>query len=274
MDIRLIAMDLDGTLLDREKNLTPENRWALERAASLGIHIVPATGRFFEAMPECIKGLPFVRYAITINGACVVDHMEDKSIYEADISLERGLQLLDHCASLGIAYDCYAGRKGYMEKYYIDHIEDYLDSPVYCRTVREMRIPVQDLRAFIRQNGQSIQKIQMFTTDRELLQKECAYIIENCPDMIATSSLKNNLEINIRSATKGRALNALADHLGLEMNQVMAFGDGGNDFDMIEAAGIGIAMANGVKELKKNADLVTLTCDGSGVAYAINKLLF
>ena len=67
--IGIIALDLDGTLLNSNKELTPGNLAALERAAAAGIEIVPTTGRFYNAMPAIIRELPFVRYVITINGA-------------------------------------------------------------------------------------------------------------------------------------------------------------------------------------------------------------
>ena len=76
-DIRIVALDLDGTLLDSEKRLSEVNRVALEAAARRGIAIVPTTGRFFGAMPEPVRNLPFVRYAITINGAQVYDRLTD-----------------------------------------------------------------------------------------------------------------------------------------------------------------------------------------------------
>ena len=267
-------MDLDGTLLDSNKNLSPENKWALERAASMGIHIVPATGRFYEAIPACLRELPFVRYAITINGSSVIDLDRKCSVYNAEMPLETGLELLEHCRSIGVAYDCYIGSRGYMSRYHVDHIEDYLPSQIYCDTVRAMRIPVEDLHTFVRESGMPVQKVQMFTKDRDLLISEYGYFTEAYPELVATSSLKNNLELNSKKATKGQALKALAEYLGIDLSQVMAIGDGGNDMDMIQTAGVGVAMANGTKLLKNAADLVTLSCDGSGVAYAINKLLF
>ena len=136
-----------------------------------------------------------------------------------------------------------------------------------------MRQPVDDLRAFVKAQGKPIQKIQMFTKDRQILKNSFRYIEEKCPDLIATSSLTNNMEINIASANKGNALRGLAEHLGIPMKQTMAFGDGGNDVPMIKAAGVGIAMANAIPAVKAEAALKTLSCDGSGVAYAINRLV-
>ena len=275
MDIRLIALDLDGTLLDsKTKLISDENLYALTKAAEKGAFIVPATGRFFEAMPECVRKLPFLRYAITINGAKVIDVKTQDVIYTAEMPLARGLQVLEYYKSIDVAYDAYIDDNGYMGKDHIDRIEEYLDTPVYCETVRRMRIPVEDLIPFVKSRGHGIQKTQMFTTDRAKLVKARDQLSEMFPDLIATSSLKNNLEVNAKEATKGQALAALAKHLGIERRHIMAFGDGGNDFDMIAFAGTGIVMAGGVGSLKKHAAFTTLSCDGNGVAYAINKLMF
>ena len=274
MDIKLIALDLDGTLLDsKTKLISPENMHALESAAEKGIYIVPATGRFFDAVPECVKELPFLRYAITINGASVVDIKTGETVYSARMPLERGLEVLEYYSSIDVAFDAYIEDKGYMSKDHIDRIEYYLDTPVYCETVRRMRIPVDDLIKYVKSRGQDIQKTQMFTNDREKLVAARDQIRMLFPGLIATSSLKNNLEVNAQEATKGQALAALAEHIGLDRSQVMAFGDGGNDFDMISFAGTGVAMANGVRELKEKAAFTTLGCDENGVAYAIRRLV-
>ena len=93
-DVKIIALDLDGTLLDSAKRLSPKNRAALEEAASMGVHIVPTTGRFFGMMPEAVRDLPFVRYAITINGAQVYDRETDSAIVREEIPLDMALDLM------------------------------------------------------------------------------------------------------------------------------------------------------------------------------------
>ena len=91
--------------------------------------------------------------------------------------------------------------------------------------------------------------------------------------IIISSSLYNNLEINAEGATKGNALMWLASHLGISRERTMAFGDGENDVTMLKAAGIGIAMGNGLEMAKRAADQVTLTNDEDGVADAIERLI-
>ncbi len=273
MDIKLIALDLDGTLLTTDKRLTDENRDALRNAANKGIEIVPCTGRFYLGIPDIVRELDFIHYAVTINGAEVLDLRKGTVIYGSDIPLDTALYLNDMFEDMGIAHDAYVQSRGYMERRFLDRIEDHLPDPIYCRTLRSMREPVDDLRTFLTDLGKDIQKIQIFTHDLEILRNTGRYIADNFPGLIATSSLKNNLEINNAYANKGAALNALTDYLGISTDNTMAFGDGGNDLPMLRAAGISVAMGNSLQILKDEADFVTLTHDRCGVAYIINKLL-
>ncbi|MBQ2311225.1 MAG: HAD family phosphatase [Firmicutes bacterium] len=273
MDIKIIALDLDGTLLTTDKRLTEENRRALERAAEKGIEIVPSTGRFYKGMPEVIKDLDFIHYAITINGAEVLDLRKNKVIYGSDIPLDTALYLNDRFDALGVAHDVYVQSIGYMDRRFLDHIEDYLPDPIYCSTLRGMRVPLDDVRAFMIETGKNVQKVQIFSKSVDVLLQTGEYIRQNFPELIATSSLKNNLEVNNAKANKGDALHALTDYLGLRSENTMAFGDGGNDLPMLRAAGVSVAMGNSLQTLKDEADYTTLTHDQSGVAYMINKLL-
>ena len=109
--VKLLALDLDGTLLNSQKELTPRTRDALYAAAEAGVEIVPTTGRFFTGMPEVIQKLPFLHYAITINGAQVYDIRENKAVSTAEIPLEtaRDLRLLS--GQLGLDDAQYAGNR-------------------------------------------------------------------------------------------------------------------------------------------------------------------
>ncbi len=273
MDIRLIAFDLDGTLLTTDKRLSEENRRALERAAGLGIELVPCTGRFYLGMPEVVRDLSFINYAITINGAQVLDIKNNYEIYSSTIPFSQAAELIDYCETLGTAYDCYFNSRGYMSRRYYDDIDRYLPDPIYCETIRKMRIPVDDVRGMVRDLGTDVQKIQLFSGDRGFLKWTCEEIIGTWKGLIATSSVKKNLEINNENANKGAALKVLAEHLGLKIEQTMAIGDGGNDESMLDAAGISAVMGNGLTMLKEKADVVTLNCDEHGVAEVINSLL-
>ncbi len=269
--IRLIALDLDGTLLDSDKRLTPTCREALDRAAAAGIEIVPATGRFFEGMPEAVRALPYVRRAITINGAQVWDASDGSVIYRAEIPCERAVEILRYLDGRPLIYDCYADNWGWMSRDMWEACGDYVPDAHYFDMVRRLRTPVDDLKRFLLERGGGVQKLQLFTRDMPLRARLLRELGQRFEGIAVSTSVVNNIEINSASAHKGAALRALAAHLGIPLPQTAAFGDGMNDLSMIETAGLGIAMGNAAPEVKARAKRVTGDCDSDGVARGIER---
>ena len=271
MSIRIILLDLDGTLLTRDKRLSPGNRRALERAAAAGIWVVPATGRFYQGMPAVVRELPFVRYAVTVNGAQVYDAAEDAVLHRAEIPLPAAERVFQRAAGLPAICDCYLDGWGYMDAAHYAQIDQFITDPQANRMVKELRRPVADLGAFLRRKGRPLQKIQLFFREADRRRAAMAELERAFPDMAVTSSIPNNIEINAAAATKGAALGFLCRHLGVDPRDTMACGDGSNDLSMLRAAGVGVAMANAEAAVKAAADFVTGDNDGDGVAQAIER---
>lgn len=271
MSIKLIAFDLDGTFLDDKKNCIKENMEAIRAAAEMGVHIVPSSGRMFNGIPEPIRNLPFVRYGITINGASVYDSKEEKTIYQAEIPLEDAEKIFDYADTLPVIYDCYMGSKGWMDRSFYENAAETVTDKVVLNMVWQLRSPVDNFRQFIREQGRSLQKIQMMFKDMDRKKAELERIPLLFPGYVATSSLYNNIEINTKDANKGAGLKALCEHLGIDLSEAMALGDGGNDITMLKAAGIGVAMGNADEKVKASADVVVGTNEEAGVAEAIRR---
>lgn len=269
MNIRLIATDLDGTLLDERKQISRRTREALYKASEKGILFVPATGRIFSAIPEPVGELPFIRYAITVNGSGIYDRVRDEMLYVAEIPKEEAVRMCHFIRQYHTMYDCYLGEHGYMEQYYYDKIDEYC-SEVMRPLVRATRTPVPDLAEFIEAHG-DVQKMQMFFLDMELRARVFKELAEAFPNALATSSVANNIEVNIREANKGDALKWLCSYLDIDIAETVAFGDGSNDVTMLQAAGTGVAMGNACEEAKAAADRTTSTNDEDGVAEFLEK---
>ena len=271
--MKLIAFDLDGTLLTTEKELTDENLAALERAAEAGIVLVPATGRFFGVIPENVRSLPWFRYYITINGASVYDAREDRTLLRAEIPWRRAVEIMKYLDTLPVIYDCYMDDWGWMTRALHDRVEDFAPNRHSLDMLRNFRRPVPELKAHLAQVGHDVQKIQMFFRDPELRLRSMGEMKLRFPDLAVTSSIPRNVELNSLEAQKGIALARLAKHLGIDRAETVAFGDDLNDVSMLQTAGIGVAMANAGPEAKDAADLITESCDESGVGRAILRLL-
>ena len=273
MSIKIIFTDLDGTLLDSEKRLPEANRAALARAAEKGVHIVPATGRFYTGIPEALRALPFIRYAVCVNGAQVYDAREDAVLARAEIPLDLAMRVFDRLDSLPAIYDCYLDGAGYMATAFYRRLDEYITDPIINRMVRGMRTQVDDFKGYLAARGRSLQKIVLFFRDMDARAVALQTLPKEFPELAVTSAIPNNIELNIASANKGAGLLALCGHLGIDPAQAMALGDGSNDLAMIQAAGLGVAMANADPAVLAAADYVTGPNDESGVAQAIEKFV-
>lgn len=270
----LAAFDLDGTLLDDKKNIPPENLRMLRRAAEEGLLLVPATGRIPAGMPEELMRLP-IRYGVLVNGAMLYDFERGETIAREEIPLERALEIIDYMDTLPISYDCYFHAWGYIDREKLARVEEYIRDPGILKLVHTLRTPVDSLRQYLSEQGDSVQKLQMYFRSetfplRERLLRELPAL---WPDISVTSSLPMNIELNAASANKGHTLLTLCERLGIDPEATVAFGDGSNDSSMLRAAGLGVAMGNAVAEVRAIADVVTVSNNDSGVAKVLREIL-
>lgn len=273
MNCKLIAFDLDGTFLDNDKNIPQKNIDALCAAAEWGIHIVPATGRIHSGVPEALRALPFMRYYICINGAYVYDAKEDKTLYSANVPLDIALRFYEEMDKLPVMYDCYQDNSGFISQKMYDEADYYVPDKGILHLVKTLRQPVPELKEYLRQKGEDVQKLQAYFHDIPLRDSELVRLPKLFPELLFSTSVSNNIEVNSREAGKGRGLAALCRVLGIDMADTVAFGDSLNDEDMLSVAGLGIAMANALESTKRAADVLTLANDDAGVAAGIEKYI-
>ena len=275
MNIKLIAIDMDGTFLNDEKKAPEENIRALEACAARGIEVVPATGRTVLAVPEEIKNLPGVRYAITTNGAVVADLQKEEILSTCRMSVETAVKIMEMARDSedDIMYDAYIEGVGYTSEYFWDHLDYYATTPGIVGLIRKTRRTVPDHIAYVRACGTEVEKINLFFVDMEARMR-MRERLNQMPEIAVTSAIPENLEINAVGASKGGALKRLAEQLHIDIEETMAFGDGENDISMLMAAGCGIAMGNAENSVKAAADYVTTSNNEAGVAAAIHHLIF
>jgi Cof subfamily protein (haloacid dehalogenase superfamily) len=266
--IQAIAFDLDGTVLNSSKKISERTLAAIHRALSLGIHIIPATGRQFFDIPQPVKDIrsPFI---ISNNGAQVYkmpeENLELSKWHEKNAALSLLRELRNFSGMIFGAYDkigAFDNKGRGFEEGIIDRKITDAWRKAYC---------LVDIESLI-QNGKSFIKFVMLFEDGAERQRALDAFLPR-KDLCVTWFADDNIEIMPAGVNKGKALRFVAEKLGIDMKTVMALGDNDNDKEMLLEAGLGVAMGNAAEELKAAADEVTLSCDEDGAALAIEKVL-
>ena len=267
--IKMIGFDLDGTLLTDQKELGEYTVQILKRAVEEGIVILPITGRPLCGLPEEVTGLTGLRYAITANGARILDLKNAAVLKEQLVSVETAEKILDILGNYDSLREIYYDGTGYAEREKLEQIDHFFEEGPMAEYVRSTRQPVENLMDKFRQESREVDKVQGVFAD--LGEREAALDeIRKLEGVTITGALHNNIEVNAAGVDKGNALLWLAQYLGIEPEETMAFGDGNNDITLLEKAGTGVAMKNGIEEVKHAADRVTeKTNDEEGVAQFI-----
>ncbi len=276
-DIKLVALDLDGTLFDNSSRISERNLTAIRSITDKGIHVVISTGRPFEGIPfDQIKGTG-INYAITANGSGIYEISTGKCLYENAMDEELVTPILNFLLTRDIHMDAFIGGKGY--------------TPVQCvKTAQKLTVPssiknyiittrtrLDNILQFIHENQLKVQKMTLnfypaadgTLIDRETVRK---FLVSN-PSITTVCGGYNNLEFTRADANKGVGLRKLAEILGVNPDATMAIGDTENDLAIIEAAGIGVAMGNATDAVKAKADYVTTSNTEDGVAAAIEHFI-
>lgn len=201
----------------------------------------------------------------------VYDALEDRKLCEYPLSFEETMRFLDYAESIGIFYDCYADDLAWMSKDIYDDLPRLITDPNFLKMLKELRTPVYDLRSWLVERHEPVQKLLFYFMDPHQRLEQLKIIPELFPDYNITSSIYCNIEINTKASDKGAALRSLCEKLGIDIRDTMVFGDGLNDIGMFRAAGLSVAMANADPALKAEADFVTAGNDENGVAAAIRR---
>ena len=270
--IRLIALDLDGTLLNSQKKLSAENRQALEKCIARGIQIVPCTGRNAKEIPEEIKSIRGIHYAVTINGATIEDLQAGEILGRYSLKKETAIEIIQLLKQFHVMYDAYINGEVLYDECFLGQWKEYNISLVVQKYIELAHYPISNFDDYMKNWNGEVDKICFYFSDLNE-REEARSILKNRGDIFVSSPIENDLEINALDASKGSGLCRLAAMLGVKQEEIMAFGDENNDLSMIQWAGLGVAMANGIPKLKAIADYVTTSNDESGVAEAIHKFV-
>lgn len=270
MDIRLVALDLDGTTMNSDNRLSDYNRKSLEAAVQAGIQVVVASGRAFDALPKEVLAIPGLQYAISSNGAHITDLSTGKFIYSSYITPTTVDLAIDLAVKEHLMVEAFCHGKPYISEALFEDIR--INGSVYRNKeyVMTTRTPIPDIFGFMRENREILENINFFFYGDDRL-KEMRPRIQALPDCNVVSSVKNNIEIGGINSSKAHALEILSQKLGIPREGIMSFGDAGNDIPMIRYAGMGVAVGNAWDDVKAAADYVAESNDEDGVGRTIRR---
>ena len=237
-EIHLVAIDLDGTLLQPDMRLSDRARNAILRIQKTGVEVVIASGRPYCSLPETVTQLPGLSYAITSNGAAIHRLPDGARIWGSSLSQAAVEVILAETAHFPVLLEAYISGVAYTEaRYFEDPVRWGNPYPAYIWNTRK---PVADMRS--------------------------------APEVYLTASCSQLLEIADRQAGKAAALQRICQKKRVPLFQCAAFGNGENDSRMLQEVGLGVAVANAEPECLAAADLIAEENKADGVAQVVEAI--
>ena len=267
----IIALDLDGTLTNSEKNITPRTFDALMKAQREGVRLVLASGRptfGIAALANQLQLADYGGYVLSYNGGRIIDWCEKTVIFSQVVDQKLVPMLYDFAEKAQLPIVTYLPEAILASKNEGEYLEE---------EARINGMPVVVAQNFVEEAMQIAGGSTKFLIPGEpeqLIQLESEMKAALSEQMEVFRSAPFFLELPPKGIDKAQSLQRLLTHLGLERESLMAFGDGFNDLSMIQFAGQGVAMANAVEEVKSIADFVTTSNEEDGIAHALEQLLF
>lgn len=272
MAIKLIAMDMDGTLLDDDHATVPaRNVTALRAAREKGVKLALASGRTWSLLGDPVDQLGGVDYAILANGAAIREVHSGEHIYENGFPNPQALAIIDVLVREDLPFEVYCHGQNYLRPKDADRLGEELLSPGFAEMYMRRGVRLTpDLGAALA--GRPMEKINLFYVPPERQDRLRSLARATGPVEIS-NALARNMEFNYGGVSKGVALAALAAHLGLDRSEVMAFGDANNDLTMLRWAGWSFAMANATEEIRAAAKYHTASNREAGVGQAVERFV-
>lgn len=280
--IKLIASDMDGTLLDAHMSISTENTEAIRMANELGIEFMVATGRNAQEARAALDEAGIDCAMITLNGAQVFDR-SGKSLFTVPIPSPQAMTVMDILDANGIYYEVATNQGLYSESQpkriesfassiatHMPHLTYKMAIAMASANLELLHITyVDSIRELLLDDKLEVLKIICFHTEGPRILGPVGKEISNLGELAVTSSGQNNLEVNHKNAQKGIAVAHVAHERGITLDEVMTIGDNFNDVSMLQIAGVSFAMGNAEIEVKDYAKYLTDTNLESGVGKAI-----
>lgn len=268
---KLIAFDMDGTLLNSNKQISEENLHAINKAMRQEKTVILNTGRCLAELDEFLTQIPELRYVNCVSGALVYDVKEKKEIYAQKLSVET-IQQLFQIAEMEQAMPQLLNAESIVSTEFVEHMEDYhmdIYKPLFVRVATKW----DNLYEQYMKSPFEAAKFNLYHTSKESRERTEQRIKEAGLDVELVHAEVSNLEISAKGVDKGIGLERLCEYLQISCEETIAVGDAANDIGAMKTAGLAVAMGNARTAVKTIADVIVSDCDHFGCAEAIEKYL-
>lgn len=263
---KLIAVDMDGTLLREDKTISDRTKKAIHKAVQKGVKVVLASGRPIEGLERYLEELQLLSdedYVMSFNGS-IIQNAKTKEIVSKNILKGSDLKRLYKLAKeIGVNIHAFT-KNGCVTP----HMNEYSELEGRINGIQVAEIDYNTI-----EDDEDVIKVMMI--DPEPVLEEAIKRIPKAyyDDFTVVRSAPYFLEFLNKQSSKGTGVKALGEYLGIKQEEIICIGDAGNDLDMIQFAGLGVAMGNAFEEVKEAADYVTSNNESDGVAHVIEKFI-
>jgi len=282
--MQLIAIDLDGTLVDSQDHISDANITAIKKAQDQGIEVTIATGRSYSEVLAICKEMGISTHIISSNGASV--HSRDgRQLSSTTIERQDAISSLQWLDYHRYYYEVTVDDETYTTVYSKQFLQEDIcrakaanhlgtDKASFCLEISKIIRPISVVNRYdeLFKRTTVCHKIFVFSPDSTRLQAGFSFF-EAMQCFNVVSSLDHNIELISKNASKGKGLQVLALALGISLDDTMAVGDNYNDVSMFDTAKYSVAMGNAKEEIKALCTYVTLSNDEDGVAHALDKMI-
>lgn len=265
---KLLAIDMDDTMLTSTKKISPRTLDAINGLLKRGVHVVTSTGRGLAELVDYREELKLMNYGILITGGVIYDFFRGLPLKTNAVDEDLMLKLIDFGTEERAMIHMLTLNESIAREDDIQHMNDF-GMEIYYNVFNRICLRVDDFKAYIRENPGKVAKVNLYHRDRASRDRNLERMSKlNLSISFAES---NNLEAAPAGITKASGLIELCKFLNVDIADTVAIGDGFNDKEILQTAGLAVAMGNARDSIKNLADFVTEDNDHDGVAVAIEK---
>ncbi len=268
MEYQLLALDMDGTTLNSKKEIPPEIVRAMRDLMGKGVHVVVSTGRGLAELSDYEEEFRGMHYGILISGGMVYDFHKQEPVYAEPIPLEDSLEIIAAGEAERAMVHLLTIRNSVVKEWDIRHMEDY-SMEVYRGMYERVCDCRDDLSAYVREHAEEVVKINLYHRSKESAERNFARLAGR--DLTLVHAEVTGLEASPSGITKAKGLEVLCRHLGIPLENTVAVGDAPNDLEVLQTAGLSVAMGNARDEVKAVSDVIVADNDHLGVLEVIRR---